>query len=228
MEAILLFSIAIITVLIVYIITIKVKEVNNNSFQLKISNKRLPYKLKESILSQSERIFYKNFFKYYSNDNHVFAKVTLKDIFYIGLGVDREYMKYFNKICQKQVDFLICSKETYKPLYAIELDETIQNNKKTQKKDDFNNRAFETAGLVLVHVPTQKQYTKKQLDKYFSPQKIEEANMLIEKKSNTPVCPKCGASMVLRKFKEGKDAGKEYYGCLNYPNCEEIILLANA
>ena len=33
------------------------------------------------------------------------------------------------------------------------------------------------------------------------------------------ICPKCGAALVLRTAKRGANAGKEFYGCSNYPKC---------
>ena len=35
-------------------------------------------------------------------------KVGLKDFFFIGKGVGKDYMKYFGKIAKKHVDFLLC------------------------------------------------------------------------------------------------------------------------
>ena len=37
------------------------------------------------------------------------------------------------------------------------------------------------------------------------------------------VCPKCGAPMIRRKAAKGSNAGKEFYGCSNYPRCRCII-----
>ena len=36
-------------------------------------------------------------------------------------------------------------------------------------------------------------------------------------------CPKCGAPMVRRKATKGANAGKEFYGCSNYPQCRGIV-----
>ena len=36
------------------------------------------------------------------------------------------------------------------------------------------------------------------------------------------ICPKCGAALVLRTAKRGANAGKEFYGCSNYPKCKYI------
>lgn len=34
------------------------------------------------------------------------------------------------------------------------------------------------------------------------------------------VCPKCGGKLVLRTAKKGSNAGSQFYGCSNYPNCK--------
>ncbi|HKM03142.1 MAG TPA: NERD domain-containing protein [Lachnospiraceae bacterium] len=36
------------------------------------------------------------------------------------------------------------------------------------------------------------------------------------------ICPKCGAQLVLRTAKKGINAGKQFYGCSNYPKCRYI------
>ncbi len=36
-------------------------------------------------------------------------------------------------------------------------------------------------------------------------------------------CPKCGANMVIRTTKRGENAGKQFYGCFNYPNCRAMV-----
>lgn len=41
-------------------------------------------------------------------------------------------------------------------------------------------------------------------------------------------CPKCGAEMVLRTAKRGANAGKEFWGCVNYPKCREIVTLSSS
>ena len=38
-----------------------------------------------------------------------------------------------------------------------------------------------------------------------------------------PFCPKCGSKMVLRTAKKGKYAGKNFWGCSKYPNCNGIL-----
>ncbi len=38
-----------------------------------------------------------------------------------------------------------------------------------------------------------------------------------------PDCPKCGKPMVLRTAKTGKNAGKPFWGCSDYPDCKGVV-----
>lgn len=38
--------------------------------------------------------------------------------------------------------------------------------------------------------------------------------------SDAPVCPKCGKPMIKRVAKKGVNAGKEFWSCSSYPNCD--------
>jgi predicted RNA-binding Zn-ribbon protein involved in translation (DUF1610 family) len=42
---------------------------------------------------------------------------------------------------------------------------------------------------------------------------------LKERQGSTMTCPKCGAPLVLRTAKSGKNAGEQFYGCSKYPAC---------
>lgn len=38
-----------------------------------------------------------------------------------------------------------------------------------------------------------------------------------------PVCPQCGKAMVLRTAQKGKNAGKQFWGCSDYPDCKGVV-----
>ena len=42
---------------------------------------------------------------------------------------------------------------------------------------------------------------------------------LNERYSNTEVCPWCGGKLKVRTARQGRNAGKQFYGCSNYPRC---------
>ena len=37
------------------------------------------------------------------------------------------------------------------------------------------------------------------------------------------ICPKCGASLVLRTAKKGNNMGEQFYGCTGFPKCRFIL-----
>jgi restriction system protein len=40
-----------------------------------------------------------------------------------------------------------------------------------------------------------------------------------------PACPQCGKPMVLRTAKTGKNAGNQFWGCSDYPDCKGVVTL---
>lgn len=47
-----------------------------------------------------------------------------------------------------------------------------------------------------------------------------------QKPTNQILCPKCGATMVLRTASKGDNKGRQFYGCPNFPKCRQIINIA--
>ena len=174
----------------------------------------LPFQLKQSILTQAEYSFYKRFSQYYGDKNLIFAKVGLTDIFDI-VGAGKDYMSYYGKISKSHIDFLICTKDTLYPLFAIELDDKSHNKENVKIRDKKKDAVFQAANLKLIRVPAKYEYSDEFLDAYFMQEICGE----------TPVCIKCGCNMVLRKAHSGEHAGKYFWGCPNYPECKETISL---
>ncbi|MDH5485209.1 MAG: NERD domain-containing protein [Gammaproteobacteria bacterium] len=42
----------------------------------------------------------------------------------------------------------------------------------------------------------------------------------IKRNKTSPICPRCGKPMVIRKAKKGSNAGKEFWGCSGFPTCK--------
>lgn len=76
-------------------------------------------------------------------------KVGLKELMEV---TDRKhYMKYFSKISQKHVDFVLCD-EDMQVFFALELDDRSHDTKKAKEKDLFKDRAFKAAGIPLKRI----------------------------------------------------------------------------
>jgi len=88
-------------------------------------------------------------------------KVGVKDL--LSVTVQKQYMKYFHKIAQKHVDFVICDKDLY-VLFAIELDDSTHETKDAKKRDHLKDKAFAAAGIRLKRI---REIDKKQIYKLF-------------------------------------------------------------
>lgn len=147
--------VVIILALLLYITSIISKKTNSTD-----SNEVIYYGLKESILTKAEIHFYNSLRLYVQKNTIILSKVSLNDLFYIKKGVGKDYMKYFNKIAKKHVDFLICDSDTLAPLYAIELDDSSHNSSKRKERDIFVDKLYNHAGLELIHIKVKFEYTK--------------------------------------------------------------------
>ena len=48
------------------------------------------------------------------------------------------------------------------------------------------------------------------------------------KQESAPTCPECGKKMLRRQAKNGKNAGKEFWGCTEYPKCKAVLEMVNS
>ena len=213
---------AIIVALIIYFVFDKFVMKKDREDTKVSENERLPYKVKDDFLTDTERSFY-HCLKLCVGDKAVICpKVGLKDIFFIGKGVGKDFMKYLSKINKKHVDFLLCDPSTMKPLCGIELDDISHTSKKSYERDLFVEKVYKDANFELIRLSSK--YTYKEIETALTgvfdrPQEIS----VVQNNNETVLCPKCSIPMVLRKANKGQNAGKEFYGCPNYPQCKQVI-----
>ena len=79
----------------------------------------------------------------------VCPKVGVKDL--LAVTDKKNYMKYFHKIVQKHVDFVICDRDLY-VLFAIELDDSSHETKDARRRDHFKDKAFAAAKIPLKRI----------------------------------------------------------------------------
>ena len=189
-------------------------------------SEKLPYRVTDNFLTDAEKSFYRVLQQYVGDKAVICPKVGLKDIFFISKGVGKDYMKYFGKIAQKHVDFLLCDPDTMKPLCGIELDDISHTNKKSYDRDLFVEKVYKDANFELIRISSKSGYTLYEIETALTGVLVFNSlkNIsVIQNNNETVLCPKCSMPMVLRKASKGQNAGKEFYGCSNYPRCKEII-----
>jgi len=185
---------------------------------------RLPYRLREQFLSFTELSLLSVLLDMAEGYYVVCPKVALNDIFYIQRP--NENVHFYNKIFRKHVDFLLCEPDTMKPAFGVELVRPVRREE-TRSADKFMEELFMDAGLPLVHVPSGERYSLTDLVNLFNLaiQKVKQNQPAQEEDASdsVPLCPECGLMMVLRIHREGSQAGKRYYGCMNAPTCSGVV-----
>jgi hypothetical protein len=184
-----------------------------------------PYRMRDDFLSAAEFSFYRVLRLAVKDRAVILAKVNLADIFFVSRP--NENQAYRNKIDRKHVDFLGCDPTTMKPLIDIELDDKSHNRQDRIKRDLFVEQVFQTAGLPLIRFPAKAAYDPNQLSaqlgSYLDGQERTAAAIPLVSMDHSPLCPKCRMPMVIRTVSKGEKAGKQFWGCSNYPKCREIL-----
>ena len=197
---------------------------DQNSARVKDQEERLPYRLRETFLSTPERALLRVLQSMVGRHYMICPKVSLNDIFYIVRP--NENVHFFNKFFRKHVDFLLCEPNTFKPAIGIELVKPVAKTE-TREADQFMEDLFVSAGLPLVRVPSNERYVDTDLAELFqlAIMKVKDTVPLraTAKMDSVPMCPVCGKMMVLRIQRNGSNAGRKYYGCIDSPKCNGVV-----
>lgn len=127
----------------------------------------LPYRARDDFLSQAEISFYRVLLSVLSTQGTICPKVRLSDVFYVSRP--NENRTFFNRIVQKHVDFLVCNPISMKPIFALELDDSTHTRSDRQVRDEFVDSVFQAAGLPLLHIRAQRQYSIQEVRTQIAP-----------------------------------------------------------
>ena len=104
---------------------------------------------------------------------HTGLQPAVEGRFYIGVQVpmtavlkvpaDQWDKAAGRKIRQKRMDFVLAYPKTFRIAAVIELDDRSHELEHRQKRDRFVERAFESAGVLLIRIPVFKKYDHKKL-----------------------------------------------------------------
>ena len=112
------------------------------------------------------------------------------------------------------------------------LDDKSHQRSDREQRDRFVDGVFGAAGLPILHVPVRTGYSIRQLNDQLLEKSVyrvvlpgEDLQSVSEESviSEEPNCPKCDSKMVLRTAKSGKNVGKQFWGCSNFPQCRGIM-----
>jgi very-short-patch-repair endonuclease len=120
-----------------------------------------PYKVRDNFLSKAELSFYHVLSSVVGNKATICIKVRLRDIIYTTQP--NENRAASNRIQQKHLDFLLCNPKTMQPILGIELDDSSHSRTDRIERDDFIDKAFEAAGLPVIHIKNQNSYNMQEI-----------------------------------------------------------------
>lgn len=139
-----------------------------------LKGKSLPYPYKSKgpyLLSNGERIFFNTLSELIPNNLYICPHVRIADLVEVGLPRNSpDFWKYFSKISQKHVDFVICTRNDFLPKLVIELDGGSHKNGEKEVRDQFVDDVFEKVQIPILHVQTtylsNKQFLSEKLNSY--------------------------------------------------------------
>ena len=126
---------------------IKIKDNEKTEFQKY-------YKKKRYITTKSESKFYSELLKICKKYNLILlTQVALYELIEVNLDKNnKEYLKYFNKIKSKTIDFVIVDEETTRIRLCIELDDYTHKYKNRIERDNFINTLFKELEIDLIRI----------------------------------------------------------------------------
>lgn len=119
-----------------------------------VPEEKPPYK-KKLLLTKNEWRFYKDLKPIADKEKlTIIAKVRLADLVEVDSSriQKNEYMKYFNPIAKKHVDFALCNPDNLAVIELIELDDNSHNNNTRVVRDNMVDKILTGAGYKITHV----------------------------------------------------------------------------
>jgi hypothetical protein len=117
-----------------------------------IDSSHLPYRLKNSLLSDAEITLYRSICRVLKGSRYtVFPKVRLAEILDLPARSDKR-QEYLNRIKVRKVDFIICELPRLVTVLAVTVE--VKSSGKERVSDNFTAKAIKAAGLGhLVYNP---------------------------------------------------------------------------
>ncbi len=112
------------------------------------------YKKKRYITTKSEGKFYSELLKICKKYNLILlTQVALYELVEVNLDKkSKDYIRYFNKIKSKTIDFVVVDEETTRIRLCIELDDYTHKYKSRIERDNFINELFKQLEINFIRI----------------------------------------------------------------------------
>lgn len=195
-------------------------------------NRDYPYEKLGLLLTPAERSFFGVLNHAVEDKALIFSKVRVADVLRTTKGLDpSNRTKAFNRISSKHFDFVICDPNDLRVTCVIELDDSSHASKKVQLRDEFINKACDSAQLALYRVKVKNSYAVTEIRELIFPSttikndlplNAEDFDNRFDEENQRRECPMCSSPLVKKQAKRGQHVGKNFLACSSYPKCKYI------
>ena len=196
----------------------------------------LPYQRLDALFSPAERSFLGVLDEVTKHEYRVFAKVRVADVINPRKGLRRpDWQRAFNRISRKHFDFVVCNPNTLAVLCVIELNDRSHQDKSRQARDTFLQAVCDAASMPLIILDAKQSYAPTEISAKIANAIVSRLQRPLNEHcsepmgptsaSTSPLCPSCASPMIKRVAKGGENAGKEFWGCTNFPKCRAIQMI---
>ena len=103
-------------------------------------------------------------------------------------------------------------------------DDTLDSMVSLSKCISADNLQILAEKIALHHKPAEVDY----ISKFKLKESLEVSETKSAYSTDLPICDKCGSKMMKRIAKKGNSKGNEFWGCLSFPKCKNIISIGGS
>lgn len=120
------------------------------------------YLVREYVMSKSEQACFNTFKEVVGEKYYIFPQMHLPT-FLDHKIVGQNWFGAFRHIDEKSVDFILCDKQTFLPVLAVELDEKSHEQPVRQERDREVERILDVAKMPLLRIRNEDIHDKREL-----------------------------------------------------------------
>lgn len=143
--------------------------------------KRLPYDLRETLLSPEEHAFLRVLEMAVGDKVRVFAKVQVAEVLTPEAGLGKsKWQQHLGKISGKHFDYLLCHPADLSFICAIEIGDSTHRHQKRKVRDSVLQTACDSAGLPLLQIADRGHGLEQELRELILPLLIKRSEPVVD------------------------------------------------
>jgi len=127
-----------------------------------------PYKRKKRFLPENQQNLFRALEETIGDKYYIFPQIHLSSLLKIKKEAEGEHYKYFHKLAQQSVDFVLGDKQAIYPVLAIKIIDFSDESSSRRRDNKFIGNALAAASLPLLEIEQQKEYRAEEIKKLIS------------------------------------------------------------